>query len=158
MANMTTPQPISRQNSKTILVVEDNELNLKLFGDLLGAAGFHVVAARDGMQAMAALRQQRPDLVVMDIQLPEVSGLEVTRWIRADAALSSVPVLAMSAFAMFGDESRIRTGGCDAYMAKPIVSARAFLAAVRELLGEPAEVDDRLFGAARPRPQLRAVR
>jgi two-component system cell cycle response regulator DivK len=143
---------------RTILVVEDNELNLKLFADLLGAAGFAVIAARDGRQAMAALEQRRPDLVVMDIQLPEVSGLEVTRWIRADARLASVPVLAMSAFAMFGDEASIRSGGCDAYMAKPIVSARAFLGAVRELLGEPATAADALFGAARSRPQQRAAR
>jgi two-component system cell cycle response regulator DivK len=150
---------MTKPGSKTILVVEDNELNLKLFGDLLGAAGFTVVAARDGLQAMAALRRQCPDLVVMDIQLPEVSGLEVIRWLRADPRLSSVPVLAMSAFAMFGGEGQIRAGGCDAYMAKPIVSARAFLGAVRELLGEPADADAKLFGKVEPaRPQLRAMR
>lgn len=146
-------------HAKTILVVEDNELNLKLFGDLLGAAGFAVVAARDGLQAMAALRRQCPDLVVMDIQLPEVSGLEVIRWLRADPRFNALPVLAMSAFAMFGGEGQIRAGGCDAFMAKPVVSARAFLGAVRELLGEAADADAGLFDrAGRSRPQLRAAR
>lgn len=154
------PAQAAAQEPRSVLVVEDNTLNMKLFSDLLGAAGFSVVAARDGREAMAAARRRRPDLVVMDIQLPEVSGLEVTRWFKADSGLADVPVLAMTAFAgVVGGEREARAGGCDGYMAKPIVSARAFLAAVRELLGEPADADAGLFPTPAPeRPRLRVAR
>jgi len=155
---MTKPEPERGADAaaRTILVVEDNALNLKLFADLLGAAGFAVVAAHDGREAMARMRESRPDLVVMDIQLPEISGLEVTRWLKADPQLARVPVLAMTAFGMLASEAALRAGGCDACMAKPIVSARAFLSTVRELLGEPADADAAMFGAAAAR-QRRAA-
>lgn len=165
MAAVSKPEPErgAAPAARTILVVEDNALNLKLFADLLGAAGFAVVAAQDGREAMALARRRRPDLVVMDIQLPEISGLEVTRWLKADPQLARVPVLAMTAFGNLGSEGALRAGGCDAYMAKPIVSARAFLSTVRQLLGEPADADAALFGAppaalsaaARPRRAFR---
>lgn len=160
---MNTPNASSQAAAlerRCVLVVEDNALNMKLFSDLLVAAGFAVVPARDGREAMVAARRRRPDLVVMDIQLPEVSGLEVTRWFKADTGLADVPVLAMTAFAgMVGGEREARAGGCDAYMAKPIVSARAFLAAVRQLLGDPADADAGLFSTLAPeRARLRVAR
>lgn len=119
--------------SKTILIVEDNELNMKLFHDLLDAYGFNTIQTRDGMEAMELARQHRPDLILMDIQLPEVSGLEVTKWLKEDEELSSIPIIAVTAFAMKGDEEKIRQGGCEAYIAKPI-SVPDFLRTVREFL------------------------
>src|SRR3954452_9143620 len=90
--------------SKTVMIVEDNELNMKLFRDLLEAHGYRTVGTRNGVEALDLARQHNPDLILMDIQLPEVSGLEVTRWIKGDAALRSIPVVAVTAFAMKGDE------------------------------------------------------
>ena len=112
-----TPQPAL---PKTILVVEDNELNMKLFHDLLEAHGYNILQTRDGMEALKLARQHKPDLILMDIQLPEVSGLEVTKWIKEDDALKAIPIIAVTAFAMKGDEEKIREGGCEAYIAKPI--------------------------------------
>ena len=89
---------------KTVLIVEDNELNMKLFHDLLDAHGYATLQTRDGMEALAMAREHKPDLILMDIQLPEVSGLEVTKWIKEDDNLKSIPVVAVSAFAMKGDE------------------------------------------------------
>ena len=106
--------------AKKILIVEDNELNLKLFHDILVGNGYETIETRSGMEAMDLARTHRPDLIVMDIQLPEVSGLEVTRWLKEDEELKSIPVMAITAFAMKGDEERIREGGCEAYMSKPI--------------------------------------
>jgi two-component system, cell cycle response regulator DivK len=106
--------------AKTILIVEDNELNMKLFHDLLEAHNYQTLQTRDGNDALALAREHRPDLILMDIQLPGVSGLEVTRQIKADDELKSIPVVAVTAFAMKGDEDRIREGGCEAYIAKPI--------------------------------------
>ena len=106
--------------AKTILIVEDNELNMKLFHDLLEAHNFDTLQTRDGNEVLALAREHRPDLILMDIQLPGVSGLEVTRQIKADDELKSIPVVAVTAFAMKGDEDRIREGGCEAYIAKPI--------------------------------------
>ena len=106
--------------AKTILIVEDNELNMMLFHDLLEAHNFDTLQTRDGNEALALAREHRPDLILMDIQLPGVSGLEVTRQIKADDELKSIPVVAVTAFAMKGDEDRIREGGCEAYIAKPI--------------------------------------
>jgi two-component system cell cycle response regulator DivK len=118
---------------KTILVVEDNELNMKLFHDLLEAHGYNILQTRDGMEALKIARQHRPDLILMDIQLPEVSGLEVTKWIKEDDNLKSIPIIAVTAFAMKGDEERIREGGCEAYIAKPI-SVTNFLKTVEQFL------------------------
>jgi two-component system cell cycle response regulator DivK len=120
--------------TKTVLIVEDNELNMKLFHDLLEAHGYGTLQTREGMEAMRLARQHRPDLILMDIQLPEVSGLEVTRWIKDDPDLRSIPVVAVTAFAMKGDEEKIRQGGCEDYVAKPI-SVVKFLETVKKFLG-----------------------
>lgn len=118
---------------KTVLVVEDNELNMKLFHDLLEAHGYDILQTKDGMEALKLARDERPDLILMDIQLPEVSGLEVTKWIKEDENLKEIPVVAVTAFAMKGDEEKIREGGCEAYIAKPI-SVANFLETVQRFL------------------------
>src|SRR5262249_35609900 len=102
--------------SKTVMIVEDNELNMKLFHDLLEAYGYHPIGTRNGIEALDLARKHRPDLILMDIQLPEVSGLEVTKWLKEDAELKAIPVVAVTAFAMRGDEERIREAGCEAYL------------------------------------------
>ena len=119
--------------AKTIMIVEDNELNMKLFNDLLRANGYGTLPMRNGYEALDALKENRPDLIIMDIQLPEISGLEVTRIIKQDESLRSIPVIAVTAFAMKGDEERIREGGCEAYLSKPISVAK-FLETVRTYL------------------------
>ena len=121
--------------TKTVLVVEDNELNMKLFHDLLEASGYNILQTRNGLEAIDIAREHRPDLILMDIQLPEVSGLEVTKWIKEDDDLRSIPVIAVTAFAMKGDEERIRQGGCEAYLSKPI-SVATFLSTVKSYLGD----------------------
>jgi len=121
--------------AKTVLIVEDNELNMKLFHDLLEAHGIDTLQTRTGLEALDLAREHRPDLILMDIQLPEVSGLEVTKWIKEDDELCSIPVIAVTAFAMKGDEERIRQGGCEAYISKPISVAK-FLETVRSYLGD----------------------
>ncbi|WP_299472314.1 response regulator [uncultured Roseibium sp.] len=121
--------------AKTVLIVEDNELNMKLFHDLLEAHGYNTLQTRTGIEALKLARENHPDLILMDIQLPEVSGLEVTKWIKEDETISSIPVIAVTAFAMKGDEERIRQGGCEAYISKPISVAK-FLETVRAYLGE----------------------
>ena len=120
-------------SAKTVLVVEDNELNMKLFHDLLEAHGYNILQTKDGMDALRLAREHKPDLILMDIQLPEVSGLEVTKWIKEDDDLKSIPVIAVTAFAMKGDEEKIREGGCEAYIAKPI-SVTNFLEIVQRFL------------------------
>jgi len=121
--------------SKSVLIVEDNELNMKLFHDLLDAHGYRTIQTRNGLDTLALAREHRPDLVLMDIQLPEVSGLEVTRWLKEDEELRNIPVVAVTAFAMKGDEERIRSGGCEAYVSKPI-SVMLFLETVRKYIGD----------------------
>jgi two-component system cell cycle response regulator DivK len=118
---------------KTVLIVEDNELNMKLFNDLLEAHGYATLQTRDGMEALKIAREHRPDLIVMDIQLPEVSGLDVTKWLKEDDSLRAIPVIAVTAFAMKGDEEKIREGGCQDYIAKPI-SVMKFLETVQKHL------------------------
>ena len=120
--------------SKKVLIVEDNELNMKLFNDLLEAHGYATVQTRNGMEALDLVRVHRPDLILMDIQLPEVSGLQVTHWIKDDPSLRHIPVIAITAFAMKGDEEKIRQGGCEAYLSKPI-SVVKFLETVRNFIG-----------------------
>ena len=119
---------------KKVLIVEDNELNMKLFNDLLEAHGYETVQTRNGVEAVELVRKHMPDLILMDIQLPEVSGLQVTRWIKDDETLRHIPVIAITAFAMKGDEEKIRQGGCEAYISKPI-SVVKFLETVRNYLG-----------------------
>lgn len=123
----------TKPEAKTVLIVEDNELNMKLFHDLLDAHGYNTLQTKDGMEALELARTNRPDLILMDIQLPEVSGLEVTKWLKEDDELASIPVIAVTAFAMKGDEEKIREGGCEAYIAKPI-SVGQFLETVRRFL------------------------
>jgi two-component system, cell cycle response regulator DivK len=119
---------------KTVLIVEDNELNMKLFNDLLEAHGYTTLKTRDGIQALGMARDKRPDLILMDIQLPEVSGLEVTKWLKEDDDLRHIPVIAVTAFAMKGDEEKIRQGGCEDYIAKPITVSK-FLETVQKYIG-----------------------
>ncbi|MDA7946261.1 MAG: response regulator [Pseudomonadota bacterium] len=121
--------------TKTVLIVEDNDLNMKLFHDLLDAHGYQTLQTREGLQALELAREHHPDLILMDIQLPEVSGLEVTKWLKEDDALRDIPVVAVTAFAMKGDEERIREGGCEAYISKPI-SVTSFMDTVREFIGD----------------------
>jgi len=119
--------------TKTILIVEDNELNMKLFNDLLEAHGYNTLQTRDGRDVMSLTRKHRPDLILMDIQLPEISGLEIAKMLKADDDLNMIPVVAVTAFAMKGDEQKIRNGGCDGYIAKPI-SVNNFLQTVANFL------------------------
>ena len=120
--------------AKTVLIVEDNELNMKLFNDLLEANGFNILKAMNGEEAFRLAKEHEPDLIVMDVQLPEASGLEVTQWIKAVPAIAGIPVVAVTALAMKGDEEKILSAGCDAYIAKPI-SVHAFLDTVKRFLG-----------------------
>lgn len=119
---------------KKILIVEDNELNMKLFDDLLGAHGYETIKTREGTRVLDLVRANRPDLIIMDIQLPEVSGLEVTQMLKQDPELKKIPVVAVTAFAMKGDEEKIREGGCEDYLSKPI-SITDFIKVVQKHLG-----------------------
>ena len=119
--------------SKTILIVEDNELNMKLLNDLLQAHGYSTLQTMDGRDVIKIAREHNPDLILMDIQLPEISGLEVTKMLKADDDLKSIPVIAVTAFAMKGDEEKIREGGCEGYIAKPI-SVPTFLDTISKFL------------------------
>jgi two-component system cell cycle response regulator DivK len=120
---------------KKVMIVEDNELNMKLFRDLIEASGYETVRTRNGLEALDLARLHRPDLILMDIQLPEVSGLEVTKWLKEDDELHVIPVIAVTAFAMKGDEERIRQGGCEAYISKPI-SVPRFIETIKSYLGD----------------------
>ena len=125
--------PKEQVMEKTVLVVEDNDLNMKLFCDLLEAHDYKTLQTRDGTQVLDIVREHQPDLILMDIQLPEVSGLDVTKWLKADDELKHIPVVAITAFAMKGDEEKIRSGGCEAYIAKPITVTK-FLETVQQFL------------------------
>ncbi|ARS28646.1 transcriptional regulator [Sphingomonas sp. KC8] len=116
-----------------MLVVEDNELNLKLFCDLLRAHDFTAEPVRDGREAVTVARAFEPDLIIMDIQLPHVSGLELIEQLKADEALRTIPIMAVTAYAGKGDEDRIRAAGAEAYVSKPI-SVMRFVEAVEALL------------------------
>ncbi|MXO63229.1 response regulator [Qipengyuania oceanensis] len=119
--------------AKRVLVVEDNDLNRKLFCDVLKASGYEVEPVADGEQAIPGIRRFAPDLVIMDIQLPNVSGLDLIAEMRRDAAFAKTPVLAVTAYAGKGDEERIRDAGADNYLSKP-VSIGPFMAAVKALV------------------------
>jgi two-component system, cell cycle response regulator DivK len=123
--------------SKRILVVEDQEDNRQILRDLLTGAGFEVIEAEDGEAGVAAAVAQHPDLILMDIQLPILDGYEATRRLKADAALWSIPVIAVTSYALGGDENKARAAGCDAYITKPY-SPRQLLAKVREYLSADA--------------------
>jgi two-component system cell cycle response regulator DivK len=130
---MNGSEAIKDNAAKTVLVVEDNDLNMKLFHDLLEAHGYQILQTKNGRDALRLAREHHPDLILMDIQLPEISGLEVTKLIKADDSLCQIPVVAVTAFAMKGDEEKIREGGCEAYIAKPI-SVAHFIATVERFL------------------------
>ena len=121
--------------AKQVLIVEDNDLNMKLFRDLVEAQGYEVVESRTGTDAVALARMFRPGLILMDIQLPEQSGLDIAREMKADRELAKIPIVAVTAFAMRGDEERIRGAGFDAYLSKP-VSVPNFIKTVRTYLGD----------------------
>ncbi len=119
---------------KTVLIVEDNELNMKLFNDLLEASGYNTVRAVDGRTALELAKEHHPELILMDIQLPDISGIEVTKIIKMDDSLKEIPIIVVTAFALSGDKKRIREGGCDGYIAKPI-SVHNFLETVARFIG-----------------------
>jgi two-component system, cell cycle response regulator DivK len=122
------------QLTKKVLIVEDNELNLKLFTDLLRAHQFEVEPLRDGREAFARMRAFAPDLVIMDIQMPHVSGLDLIEAMQGEADLKPIPVLAVTAYAGKGDEERILGAGARGYLSKP-VGMVPFLGAVRAITG-----------------------
>ena len=120
--------------AKRILIVEDNELNMKLFNDVLSSQGYETVQTRDGNEAQSLARAHAPDLILMDIQLPKVSGLDVIKWLKDDPRTATIPVIAVTAFAMKGDEDNIRASGCEDYISKPI-SLVKFLETIRTYIG-----------------------
>lgn len=119
---------------KTVLIVEDNDLNMKLFNDLLEAHGYSTLKSRSGLEGFELARQHRPALILMDIQLPEVSGIDIIKLLKEDEELRAIPVIAITAFAMKGDEERIRESGCEGYLSKPI-SVSKFVETVRSFIG-----------------------
>jgi two-component system cell cycle response regulator DivK len=120
-------------SGKRILIVEDNRLNMKLFRDLLRVKGHEMFEAGDGGEAIVMVRSLKPDLVLLDIQLPTISGLDVAKAIRADASLAHIPIIAVTAFAQSGDEEMTKESGCDAYLTKPI-SITSFIETVERYL------------------------
>ncbi len=129
MADSSQTDEPGAKRPKKVLIVEDNELNMKLFNDLLEAQGYQVIQTRDGLSALDLAREHKPDLILMDIQLPEVSGIDITKWLKEDDELKEIPVVAVTAFAMKGDEEKIRESGCQGYISKPI-SVVSFLQAI----------------------------
>jgi two-component system cell cycle response regulator DivK len=119
--------------SKRILVVEDQEDNRRILRDMLGNAGYELIEAESGEDALTAVEAQRPDLILMDIHLPVMDGYEAARRVRSNPEMKAVPIIAMTAYALAGDEAKTLAAGCDAYVTKPY-SPRALLAKVREYL------------------------
>ncbi|NQY96221.1 MAG: response regulator [Henriciella sp.] len=124
---------MAKQTAQKVLIVEDNALNMRLFSDLLEASGYETLQCTDGGKAAALAVEEQPDLIIMDIQLPEVSGLDITRWLKDDERTSAIPVLAVTAFAMRTDELLVREAGCEGYLSKPI-QVRSFLKTVDDLM------------------------
>ncbi|HJU17317.1 MAG TPA: response regulator [Stellaceae bacterium] len=131
------PQAEEVARRRRILIVEDHPLNLKLLRDLLEAHGYETLQTGDGLEALHLARQDRPDLILMDLQLPDISGLEVTRWLRREPGTRNIPIVAITAFAMREDEKKALDNGCSAYIAKPI-SIRHMLEIVAALLDKDA--------------------
>ena len=119
--------------SKRILVVEDQEDNRQILRDLLGSVGYQILEAEDGARDVAAAEAERPDLILMDIQLPLIDGYEATRRIKANPALRAIPIIVVTSYALSGDEDKARAAGCDDYITKPY-SPRALLAKINEHL------------------------
>lgn len=122
---------------RKVLIVEDNALNMRLFSDLLEASGYETLQCIDGAKAVGLALEETPDLIIMDIQLPEVSGLDITRWLKDDERTAAIPVLAVTAFAMRTDEMLVREAGCEGYLSKPI-QVRSFLKTVDDLMTDEA--------------------
>jgi two-component system cell cycle response regulator DivK len=120
--------------AKTILIVEDNQANMMFLNDLLEAKGYQTLQSANGDDALELTRRHSPDLILMDIQLPGLSGLDVTKILKADDAFKHIPIIAVTAFAMKGDEERIRKAGCDDFVSKP-VSMSALLDAIASFIG-----------------------
>ena len=136
MSNVLTmerPRTVGSTGKKKIMVVEDNDLNLKLFHDLLVAHDYQVVFTQQGYEAYEMACREMPDLIIMDIQLQGISGLQVAVTMKQDPALVHVPIIAVTAFAMKDDDKRILNAGCEAYIPKPI-SIRSFLETIRKFL------------------------
>ena len=125
--------------TKRILIVEDNELNMKLLRDVLEAYGYAPITTAEGMASLALAREHRPDLILMDLQLPDISGFDAVRQLKDHEETRSIPVVAVTAFAMIGDERKALTCGCDAYLAKPIL-LRDFLDLVERFIGTASEL------------------
>ena len=123
-------------SARTVLYVEDNEYNRKIVRQLLSRTSYRLIEATDGEAGVAAAREQRPDLILMDVQLPKMSGLDATRLLRADEATKHIPIVVITSFALSGDRERAAEAGATAYLAKPY-SPRERLALVREILPEP---------------------
>ena len=123
-----------RVMGKQVLIVEDNVLNMKLFNDLLEAHGYSTLKSSSGLEGFELARNHRPDLILMDIQLPEVSGIDIIKLLKENDDLRRIPVIAITAFAMKGDEERIRDSGCEGYLSKPI-SVSKFIETVRSFIG-----------------------
>ena len=123
---------------KRILVVEDTEDNRQIMRDLLTSVGYELIEAVNGEEGVAMAKQHKPDLILMDIQLPILDGYEATRRIKADAALASVPIIAVTSYALAGDEAKTRAAGCDAYIAKPVVP-RTVADTIQQLIGGRSE-------------------
>ncbi len=121
---------------KKILIVEDNALNLKLFRDILSTQGYEIIASKDGVNVVEIVAEQQPDLILMDIHLPEYSGMDITAALKADGRTAHVPVVAITAFAMKGDRERIIESGCQDYISKPVTSIPDFIATIQKNMGE----------------------
>ena len=130
---------MAAKTSRKVLIVEDNALNMRLFSDLLEATGYETLQCVDGAKAVGLALEEHPDLIIMDIQLPDVSGLDITRWLKDDERTANIPVLAVTAFAMRTDELLVREAGCEGYLSKPI-QVRSFLQTVDELIADEAPV------------------
>jgi two-component system cell cycle response regulator DivK len=135
---MQGDQP-TKSAAKRILIVEDNELNMKLLHDVLAAHGYAITATREGGAALPLARETRPDLILMDLQLPDISGLDAVRQLKEDDETRQIPVVAVTAFAMIGDKDRALGAGCDGYVAKPI-HLHDFLEVVRRFIGAPEQL------------------
>ena len=127
------PAPTPAPTGKCILIVEDNTLNMKLFSAMIASQGYHVLQAHDGPDGIALAHQQHPDLIIMDLQLPSMSGLDAIRSLKADGDTRDIPIIATTAYATRGDEEKIRASGCDEYMAKPIAVSE-FLALIESFV------------------------
>lgn len=137
MADPRRAEPVPP--GKRVLIVEDNPLNMKLFSAMIAAQGYQVLQATDGTLGLDLAHRQHPDLIIMDIQLPGLSGLEVTHSLKADADTRDIPIIATTAFALGGDEETIRASGCDGYMAKPIAISQFLEMVEAFMLGVPHE-------------------